>query len=1147
MNKDIIINNKKYKVQNDEFNKIVIEEFCNLNIIKNLDIFERLISLIKELTLIFNKQINITFYNITHGGFIPINCADVFKNVFIFNDTSEYNENIISNIYLNSIQNISIYNEDNKFLTDIIFADNLSEIKNLNYQCSIILTNDSEIILDYKYKYKLINTFYILYIPEHLYDNFYREFKYFIEDNILNYDNLIHMTMIVKNAGDNFKNILKENLSIIDRWTILDTGSTDNTIDIINKFLVDKKKGKLYQEPFINFRDSRNRCLDLAGRECKFCIMLDDTYIVKENLRDFLNIVRGDQFSDSFSLFIKSNDNVYNSNRIIKSESNLRYIHKIHEVISHMNNKNIIIPLKNAHIFDYRSDYMENRTINRKEYDLKILFEEYDEDPTDPRNLYYIAQTYNIMEKYDLAFEYYLKRVEHPTEGFIQEKINACFEAARMTNFKLNKPWELCEELYLKSYKMDETRGDALYFLGIHYYLEKNYEIAYKYMKKCFELGYPEHCQYSLKPSLHFYFLPKFLSELCYIFKDYITGKIASDLFLEKTKIINNVIPFPECYNETDIKTIKSWNNIFNYLVHIPVINTKFIFNSNKPYFIFMADGGFTNWSGKDILTKGVGGAETFTIEIARYIQKSGIFQVVVFCRCDENNNFEGVEYIRLEEYFSFIFSNNIHTCIIGRYSEYYPITLESKVQNIYMIAHDLEFTGNVIPLSDKLKKIFCLSKWHCEYFTQIFPTLKDIIEPFGYGIDIKLIKNIETIKNEKLNFIYSSFPIRGLLPLLQMWPKILNKYPNAILNIHSDIDGEWSNKMRPNEIQKIKEILKLYKNNSIIYHGWTSKKDLIKSWLEADIWFYPCTYQETFCHTAFEAAISKTFIITNHLAALRDTVGDRGYILKYGDFYDENYQNQIIHDVFKAIDNTKLREELIQKNYAYVEKLSWENRAETLLKDYILNVDNIIENIDNRLNYMGMYNWTNNIPLNSYNQFLQILDYIKWKNAQKIINILEIGTYTGTSIIKFLELLPNSQATVIDIWKNYNENNLEILFNIEENNTEQIFYKNIENANMKNRIKIYKGESATILLNDIGKFDFIYVDGSHKLLDLHLDLILSFNILNKGGIMGIDDYLYNKENILESPYEGVNHFLEKYKNKIKILSKEYRIFIEKI
>ena len=77
--------------------------------------------------------------------------------------------------------------------------------------------------------------------------------------------------------------------------------------------------------------------------------------------------------------------------------------------------------------------------------------------------------------------------------------------------------------------------------------------------------------------------------------------------------------------------------------------------------------------------------------------------------------------------------------------------------------------------------------------------------------------------------------------------------------------------------------------------------------------------------------------------------------------------------------------------------------------------------------------------------------------------------------------------------------------------------------------------------------FDFIYVDGSHRLLDLYCDLVLSFSLLKIGGVIGIDDYLYNKDTILESPYEGVNHFIEKFKNNIKILSKGYRVFIEKM
>jgi len=77
-------------------------------------------------------------------------------------------------------------------------------------------------------------------------------------------------------------------------------------------------------------------------------------------------------------------------------------------------------------------------------------------------------------------------------------------------------------------------------------------------------------------------------------------------------------------------------------------------------------------------------------------------------------------------------------------------------------------------------------------------------------------------------------------------------------------------------------------------------------------------------------------------------------------------------------------------------------------------------------------------------------------------------------------------------------------------------------------------------------KYDFIYVDPSHILCDCYADLILAWNVLNKGGILGIDDYLWKSSDTLNSPFEAVNHFLKKYENEMLVLSKEYRVFVEK-
>ena len=91
-----------------------------------------------------------------------------------------------------------------------------------------------------------------------------------------------------------------------------------------------------------------------------------------------------------------------------------------------------------------------------------------------------------------MAFEFFLKRSTFINGGFIQERIDALFEAARLANFKLNKPWEVCLDLYEKSFKIDESRPESLYFIGIHHYLQNDINIAYNYFKKAFEIGFPK-------------------------------------------------------------------------------------------------------------------------------------------------------------------------------------------------------------------------------------------------------------------------------------------------------------------------------------------------------------------------------------------------------------------------------------------------------------------------------------------------------------------------------------------------------------------------------------------------------------------------------------------------------------------------------
>jgi predicted O-methyltransferase YrrM/tetratricopeptide (TPR) repeat protein len=1168
----VLIDNKSYRVNAGEYENIIHDTYNNLKMHGELALHERLIGLIRKCATIPEiGRFRFFSFNTSHGGFMPIKVAEDnnIHEVYIIETNDAHLQNItdnVSDLEYGSLQKNKIFFDFSAkslmFLrfVDIVYVEtqeNISNYLDLIQSTEQIIVCNEEItdlgVLEGFASFRLSNSPVYIYVKKDLKDDFEEVFKYYIGASSsstdtpteITYDNLVNLCIMVKNGGQQFEQMLLDNLHVVDKWTILDTGSTDDTIEVINRVLVGKKEGALYEEPFINFRDSRNRLLELAGTDCKYNLMLDDTYVIKGDLRTFLSTIRSDQYATSFTLFIQSEDTKYGSNRVIKSHAGLQYIYKIHEVISDKNNINVVIPEKNAYIEDRRFDYMERRTNDRKLLDLKLLYEEVEDDRNNPRSYYYLAQTYNCLGDYEKAFYYFMKRCEFINAGFLQERVDAAFEAARIANFKLNKPWPECEKLYMNAFKIDESRPEALYFIGIHYYLENNHRKAYKYLKQGFEIGFPEHCQYSLKPTLSFHFLPKFLTRVCYFIEDYLLGEKASEFFL-----LNN--------NSTaeDYEEIMSWYQIYKKINIYK--GSKVPIHTEKPIFCFVADGGFHPWSGSNLITTGVGGSETYIIEMARYIKKLSSFDVYVFCNTPEKKeeNFEGVIYRHLDTYYEFINTHYVKHVIVSRFSEYLPVTFKGFTENVYFVIHDLTPSGVVIPKDIKLKNIFCLTEWHVSYFTNIFQSLVNITVPFYYGIDNKFkidvdIGGIEQPIKVKNKFIYSSFPNRGLLQLLQMWQTIHDRYPTSTLHIYADVNNKWSNDVEPEKMALIRRLLAQYKTQEnglgINYHGWVSKKELAESWLTADIWFYPCTFMETFCLTALEAASSKTLCVTNDLAALQNTVGNRGIIVP-GDATIEEWQKTALEKLFEIMDdaNVDKKNEIINVNYEWSKTLSWQSQAQKMLSKHILP--------NNTFEYKGMYNWTNDLPPGAKDIFLSVISHFNNTNHKvkfgKKVSVLEIGTYAGMSLIELIKLIPNSVGVGVDMWSNYNENKL--LSVVDNYGVRQSFYSNIKQANLEDRITGIQIDSTTALIEfirDERKFDFIYVDGSHLLLYCYTDLVLSWHILEQGGILAIDDYLYKSDegDVLQSPYEGVNHFLKLFEGRYKVLDIGYRVFLEKI
>lgn len=802
----------------------------------------------------------------------------------------------------------------------IAFLKELSEFSDQvfmtrkNFPNKIFMTRRN-FLENQNYKKYIFEDFFVNVHPSVL-EKFNLKFKPYINRSTthIHYDNLINICIMVKNAGDGFRDILQQNLPYIDRYTILDTGSTDNTLSIAREVLKDKR-GVIYEEPFINFRDSRNRLLDLAGEHCYFNIMLDDTYVLNGKLREFLDLARGDNVVSSYSLAIEDNETMYASNRITKSSHGLRYVNTVHEIISSENNINVSIPYSNGFIKDISSQYMSNRTTLRKQEDINTLLKMLEDDPTNPRTYYYIADSYICMKDWKNAVKWFEERIKYG--GYKGEIQDSLYYIASIKNEYLNCPWEECEQWYLKCYEVDHTRAEPLFFIGRHYLQKGDKELAFSYLKKAYSLGMPS-IQMSVRKNIYNIHIPKALSSICYEMGEYELGEECCRKFLEN--------------GGEDVLTTK-WLNIFyhiNKTKNIKDTRVKCTVQSISKTICFISPGGWKEWDGETLRTKGLGGSETFTIKYAEYLTAAG-YDVVVFCKCEKEKEYLGVVYKPVESYYEFCRSYVIDICIINRFSEYIPASCINGSKT-YFVLHDIASTDSIITMHPNLAAIFCLSEWHKKNFLHYYPTCAHLTNTISYGIETGPY-DIINIPIDPLRFIYPNFPNRGLRQLLTMWPAILVKYPTARLDCFCDTQNSWCQQYWSEDMKIIDSLLEQHKD-TVFNHGWVNGDTLKQFWKRAHVWLYPCTFNETCCLTAWEAAASKTLVVSNNLAALSESIGDRGVIV-HGDSATPEWQQEILYKMFSVLDNN-LERSYTDRNYSWVKTKNFKDVIDGFSDTYI-------------------------------------------------------------------------------------------------------------------------------------------------------------------------------------------------------------------
>ena len=277
------------------------------------------------------------------------------------------------------------------------------------------------------------------------------------------------LNMIVKNESKIITRLLESVLSIIDCYCICDTGSTDNTVELIQEFCSKKNiSGKIVYEPFKNFSHNRNFALQACVGMSDYVLLLDADMILKVNNFDKKTLLK----NDFFYVLQGSESFYYQNTRIVKNNGLFKYTCVTHEYIESPPNSTSSQIEKNIMFI---SDIGDGGSKNDKfERDIRLLTEAIALEPKNDRCHFYLANSYHDSGKFEEAIETYKKRIA--LGGWEQEvwyshyRIGLCYK-------KLNKMEEAVYS-WMNGYNFSQLRVENLYEIIHHYRNTSKHKLA---------------------------------------------------------------------------------------------------------------------------------------------------------------------------------------------------------------------------------------------------------------------------------------------------------------------------------------------------------------------------------------------------------------------------------------------------------------------------------------------------------------------------------------------------------------------------------------------------------------------------------------------------------------------------------------------